>query len=82
MWAMAPLPELITTGAVAKQLAVSAATVQRWVREGLLDAITLPSGVLRFRQSDINALIEGTHTSPFARSSGGRRTGDHHQESA
>lgn len=57
IWAMAPLPELITTVAVAKQLTVSPDTVRRWARDGLIEAVTLPSGQLRFRQSDVDALI-------------------------
>lgn len=54
---MAPLPALLTASEVAERARVSAETVRRWVREGQLPAITLPSGTLRFRAEDIDALL-------------------------
>lgn len=36
---------------------VSATTVSRWVASGKLAAITLPSGILRFRRDDVTALL-------------------------
>lgn len=54
---MTPLPALLTTGEVAKLLSVHRATVRRWVDDGQLAAITLPSGTLRFRREDVEALL-------------------------
>lgn len=66
LWCMAPLPELITANAVAKMFATSPDTVRRWVRDGRIDAITLPSGQLRFRREDVEAIIAGGTPEPTA----------------
>ena len=34
--------ELLTVNEVAKRLRVDASTVRRWIRDGLLEAVTLP----------------------------------------
>lgn len=57
MRCMAQVPALLTAPEVADQARVSPETVRRWVREGLLPAIELPSGRLRFRPEDIEALL-------------------------
>lgn len=49
--------ELLTTAEVAERCRVNPVTVARWVRTGKLDAVHLPGGTLRFRQSDLDALI-------------------------
>ena len=49
---------LLTARAVAELLGVSTETVLRWTRRGELPAIRLPSGQLRFRESDLEGWIE------------------------
>jgi excisionase family DNA binding protein len=49
--------ELLTTAEVARMLRVSRSTVTRYVRLGQLKAIRLPSGYLRFRRRDVEALL-------------------------
>jgi excisionase family DNA binding protein len=48
---------LLTTRHVADLLGVSPETILRWVGRGLLPAFRLPSGALRFRQSDLDAWL-------------------------
>lgn len=45
---------LLTARQVAGQLGVSPATVLRWVRQGDLAAIRLPSGALRFPETALD----------------------------
>jgi excisionase family DNA binding protein len=52
------MSRLLTARVVADQLGVSAETVLRWRRRGELAAIRLPSGAIRFRESEIEALLE------------------------
>lgn len=54
---MAPSPDLMTTGEVAATFNVGTSTVRRWHEKGLLVAIELPSKQLRFRRSDVEALL-------------------------
>lgn len=54
---MAQVPALLTAPEVADQARVSPETVRRWARRGLLPAIELPSGALRFRAEDVEALL-------------------------
>ena len=54
---MAQLPALLSTSQAAEVLCVSDDAVRRWARTGALRAITLPSGVFRFRRSDIDAIL-------------------------
>lgn len=54
---MTPIPALLTASEVAARAGVSAETVRRWVREGNLAAIELPSGRLRFSPADVDALL-------------------------
>jgi excisionase family DNA binding protein len=49
---------LLTAREVAERLGVSPATVLRWVRRGELPAIRLPSGAIRFRESELEAWLE------------------------
>lgn len=51
--------ELLTTAEVAERLRVSTVTVARWVKKGQLDAVQLPGGTLRFKESDIAAIVDG-----------------------
>lgn len=54
---MTPLQPLLTTGEVAAALSVDPETVRRWVKDGKLRAVELPSGVLRFKRSDIDRIL-------------------------
>jgi excisionase family DNA binding protein len=53
--------ELLTVREVAKQLRVDDTTVRRWIKNGVLDAITLPHHGLRqayrIRRSTLEALL-------------------------
>ena len=41
-------------------LKVDPTTVRRWAAEGMLKKIVLPSGYLRFRVEDIEAILAGS----------------------
>ncbi len=53
--------ELLTVHEVAKQLRVDDTTVRRWIKNGVLQAITLPHRgarqAYRIRRSTLNALL-------------------------
>ncbi len=51
-------PVLLTAGQVAERLGVSYQTPLRWARQKTIPAIRLPGGQLRFRESDIDAIID------------------------
>lgn len=51
--------ELLTAAEVAAELRVTRVTVGRWARDGRLASIRLPGGTLRFRRSDVDALLDG-----------------------
>lgn len=53
---------LLTASDVARLLNTSADTVRRWARDKQLPSVVLPSGGLRFRRADIDALINSTRT--------------------
>ena len=57
---MTPQQPLLSTSEVAELADVNPATVSRWVATGKLAAITLPSGILRFRREDVEALLTPT----------------------
>ena len=46
-------PPLLTTRHVAELIGVNTETVLRWVRRGVIPAIRLPGGRIRFRQADV-----------------------------
>jgi len=50
---------LLTAREVAEQLGVSAATVLRWTRQGVLGGFRLPSGAMRYGEDDVDAWLEG-----------------------
>jgi excisionase family DNA binding protein len=52
------MAELMQVRQAARTLGVSENTIRRWEERGLLRAITLPSGVRRFRPEDIEATRE------------------------
>ena len=45
---------LLTARVVGEVLGVSSETILRWTRAGKLPAIRLPSGAIRYRESDID----------------------------
>ncbi len=51
---------LMTTQGAAEWANVHPQTIRRWVRDGLLRAYTLPTGVKRYRREDVEALLTGT----------------------
>jgi excisionase family DNA binding protein len=61
-------------------LSVSTETVLRWVRAGMLPALRLPGGAIRFRQTDLDGWLEERATprgeevsaTPQGRRPGGR----------
>jgi excisionase family DNA binding protein len=48
---------LLTAHDVAERLAVSAETVLRWTRRGMLPVTRLASGELRYRESELEAWL-------------------------
>lgn len=54
--------ELLTVREVAKKLRVDDTTVRRWIKTGILEAITLPHKgarqAYRIRRSTLNSLME------------------------
>lgn len=56
--------ELITVREVARQLNVEGSTVRRWIKNGSLEAVELPSGLsarksYRIKRSVLDAILEG-----------------------
>lgn len=55
-----PMPgDLLTSTEAARLLGVDRSTVARYVRQGKLPAIKLPSGHTRIRREDVNRLVRG-----------------------
>ena len=52
----AALPTLIDTDEVTRMLNVSANTVRRWAREGLIPVVRLPGRSFRFHRSTIEEI--------------------------
>lgn len=50
----------MTAADVAREASVSAETVRRWARDGLVAYIELPSGHMRFDPADVRALLRKT----------------------
>ena len=50
---------LLTTGEVARMLFVTDETIRRWILDGRLPAINLPSGQKRIRRDDVEAILRG-----------------------
>lgn len=59
----APLPEptdrLLTPGEVAVKFRVDPKTVTRWAAAGRIGSIRTPGGHRRFRESEVQALLDG-----------------------
>lgn len=56
---MPQLSPLLTTAEAARKLTVSDETIRRWIADGKLPAITLPSGQYRIRKADVEAILRG-----------------------
>lgn len=55
---MPPTDPLLSTGEAAKILDVSDETLRRWTKEGLVRHVRMPSGRMRYRRSDVLAVLE------------------------
>ena len=51
---------LLTSPEVADLFGVSDETVRRWAKDGKLPVVELPSGRVKFRRSDIDAILAPT----------------------
>jgi excisionase family DNA binding protein len=51
--------DLLTLAEAAEKLRVSRRTLERYMTEGSLPVVRLPSGHRRIRRSDLDALIDG-----------------------
>jgi excisionase family DNA binding protein len=56
---MTSLPTLLTATEVAEEFRLDPGTVRRWAREARIQVIRLPSGLLRFRREDVEAILAG-----------------------
>jgi excisionase family DNA binding protein len=54
--------DLLTVAQAAEVLAVTPRTVTGWCRTGRLPYVQLPSGRLRIRRSDLDALLKPSRT--------------------
>jgi excisionase family DNA binding protein len=54
----APLIDLLTPRQAAELLGVNTNTLARWVRAGMLPAVTTPGGHRRYRRADVRALSQ------------------------
>ena len=53
---------LLTPGEVATLFRVDPKTVTRWAAAGRISSIRTPGGHRRFRESEVRALLEGSHS--------------------
>jgi excisionase family DNA binding protein len=58
---MASLDELLTAAQVAEWLNVTQQTVRRWAENGTVPAVRIGPRAIRFRRSDIDALVAEYH---------------------
>lgn len=59
MCRMTPTPRYLSTGEVAELFQVDDSTVMRWAKAGKIPSYPLPSGLLRYVESEILALLPG-----------------------
>lgn len=52
--------ELLTPSEVGRRLGKTHTTIMRWIEDGLLEAIELPSGLRAVRASQVNAILNGS----------------------
>lgn len=57
---MATEDRLLTPGEVAKRFRVDPKTATRWGKSGKIPSILTPGGHRRFRESVINAILDGS----------------------
>jgi excisionase family DNA binding protein len=53
-----PVKAWVTSGEVARALNMTRGAIQRWAREGLLEAIKTPGGQYRFRREALSNLMK------------------------
>jgi excisionase family DNA binding protein len=56
---LADEPTLLSPSEVAAELEVSPTSIRRWIRDGRLRAIRLPSGQRKVRRVDVEAILRG-----------------------
>lgn len=54
-----PQPELVSRSEAARILGVHDDTIYRWSRKGLLNPVKLPSGISRYRVTELEAIKNG-----------------------
>lgn len=60
-----PALKPLTTKQAAEQLAVSQPTIRRWIDQGRLRAVRLPSGQYRIEQAEVDRLLgRSNHHAP------------------
>lgn len=64
------MEELITPKEARTMLRVSNKTLWLWYKKGLIRAVRLPSGKLRYYRSDIEKILKGQVVNIASRSSG------------
>ncbi len=52
--------EMLTLADVGRQLGRSPQTISRWINDGLLSAVRLPSGLRVVRRSEVNKFLRGS----------------------
>lgn len=52
--------EMLTLADVGRQLGRSPQTIARWIDDGLLSAVRLPSGLRVVRRSEVNKFLRGS----------------------
>ena len=52
--------ELLTLSDVARHLGRTHTTIRRWIDDGLLQCVKLPSGLRAVRKSEVNKFLEGS----------------------
>jgi excisionase family DNA binding protein len=67
---------LLTARDVAELVDVHVETVLRWVRQGLIPAVRLPGGAIRFRPEELEAWLAEHATAPPGREARATRTDD------
>jgi excisionase family DNA binding protein len=55
---------LLTAREIAELIGVSSETVLRWTRKGMLPAIRLPGGAIRYREDEFEAWLTVRATAP------------------
>lgn len=65
-WPMAPQVDLKPIGWSANHIGVSVTTLRRWANDGRVAYVKLPSGQLRFRVEDLDAMVAVTQPSAEA----------------